>query len=299
MKELISVVVMTYNRSAYLSNTLHSILNQTYKNIEVVIIDDGSTDNTEEIVSSIHDTRIRYIRNNNNSKNIALLKNQGINTSVGNYIAFCDDDDLWYPEKLETQIPFLKEYDLVCCNANIINSEGDIIEHSFYKLATTNFKISPKILFSENVILVSSILFKKEILKKEKFDDRNIKVFYEDWELWLRIIDKHKFFFLNINLVSIRRHSSITFKSIESRNSGLIDTMNFIRTQNQLTNYIYNKYANIAVAGANFALFKNLYQGKKFIKSILYILSFLLRLLHPFTFYYYFNRFFLKRNILY
>ena len=107
---LVSVVVATYNRADLISETLDSILNQTYKIFELIVVDDGSSDNTEEIVKRYSNGRINYIKTDNWG-GPARPRNIGIKQSKGEYIAFCYDDDIWLPKKLEKQIKCLDNSD--------------------------------------------------------------------------------------------------------------------------------------------------------------------------------------------
>ncbi len=100
---LISVVLPTFNRKRLLPRAINSVLNQTYKNLELIIIDDGSTDNTEEIVKAYSDTRIRYCKQKLNRGGSAA-RNAGIKLAKGELISFQDSDDEWLPEKLERQV---------------------------------------------------------------------------------------------------------------------------------------------------------------------------------------------------
>src|SRR3989338_9975584 len=104
---LVSVVIPTYNGSRFIKETIQSVLDQTYTNIEAIIVDDGSKDNTPDIVKSINDSRIIYIRQEN--AGVSMARNNGINISKGEYIAFLDHDDVWLPCKLERQLLLFKE----------------------------------------------------------------------------------------------------------------------------------------------------------------------------------------------
>ncbi|MDM0885540.1 glycosyltransferase family 2 protein [Clostridium perfringens] len=109
-KELVSIITPSYNTGRYISKTIESVLNQTYENWEMLIVDDCSTDNTDEVVKSyLHDSRIRYLKNEKNS-GAAISRNRAIREANGRWIAFLDSDDLWSPEKLEKQIRFMKEH---------------------------------------------------------------------------------------------------------------------------------------------------------------------------------------------
>ena len=107
MKDLISIVMPSYNTGAQLRQTIQSILDQTYPNWELILVDDCSTDDTRQIVESFADPRIRYLCNEKNS-GAAVSRNYGLREAKGQYIAFQDSDELWEPEKLEKQLAFMK-----------------------------------------------------------------------------------------------------------------------------------------------------------------------------------------------
>ena len=100
---LVSCVLTTYNRSKILKRAITSVLNQTYTNIELIIIDDNSKDNTSDVVKIINNKRIKYIRNTSN-KGLSYNRNLGASLSKGEFVAFIDDDDEWFPLKIEKQL---------------------------------------------------------------------------------------------------------------------------------------------------------------------------------------------------
>ena len=114
-EELISIITPTYNCGKFIGETIETVLNQTYKNWEMIIVDDESKDNTEEVVSTYKDPRIKYIRLTENS-GAAIARTRAMQEAKGKYMAFLDSDDLWKSNKLEAQIKFMKEnnYNFVC-----------------------------------------------------------------------------------------------------------------------------------------------------------------------------------------
>lgn len=111
MNELVSIIMPSYNTASFISKTIESVLNQTYKNWELLIVDDCSTDDTDEIVSKYNDKRIVYLKNEKNS-GAAISRNRALRNAKGKWIAFLDSDDLWHPTKLEKQIKFMKKMDI-------------------------------------------------------------------------------------------------------------------------------------------------------------------------------------------
>ena len=177
----ISVVVTTYNRPKLLKKTIDSILNQTYSNFELIVVDNNSNYDFYELIESFNDNRIRAYQNENNGV-IAVNRNFGIKKSKGKYIAFCDDDDTWNSNKLENQLIYLKDdkYDLIYSNTNLIFENGSV------KL--TNYTPTKSLgkLLEKNDITLSSVIVRKS--DNLLFNEKRSFVTVEDYELWIRLI---------------------------------------------------------------------------------------------------------------
>jgi len=122
---LVSIIMPSYNTATYIKETIQSVLNQTYTNWELIIVDDYSTDNTDEVLAEIKDERIRFFKNDKNS-GAAVSRNKALREAKGRWIAFLDSDDLWMPEKLEKQIQFMENngYSFSYTNYEEIDVEG-------------------------------------------------------------------------------------------------------------------------------------------------------------------------------
>lgn len=125
MNELVSIIMPSYNTAAFIKETIQSVLNQTYTNWELIIVDDCSTDYTDKVVKSFFDQRIRYYKNVANA-GAAVSRNRALREAKGRWIAFLDSDDIWKPEKLEKQIRFMKERNCYFSYTNYeeINEDG-------------------------------------------------------------------------------------------------------------------------------------------------------------------------------
>lgn len=189
----ISVIVPTYNRADLISETIESILNQTYKNFELIIVDDGSTDNTEEVIRKFKDSRIKYIKTDNWG-GPARPRNIGIKKAKGEYIAFCDDDDIWLPEKLEKQIRvFQISNETAMLYTRFKTIEGDVISNRIFpengKYKSGNIF---KSLYLRSFIACSSVVVKRSVLDQVGlFDTDPNLIAIEDTDLWLRIALKY------------------------------------------------------------------------------------------------------------
>lgn len=109
---LVSIIMPSWNTGKFIAESIQSVIDQTYKNWELLIVDDCSTDNTDDVVASFHDDRIKYLKNEQN-QGAALTRNRAMREARGEWIAFLDSDDLWEPMKLECQIKFMKKNNLV------------------------------------------------------------------------------------------------------------------------------------------------------------------------------------------
>ena len=108
VENLVSVIMPSWNTAGFIAESIRSVTDQTYTKWELIIVDDSSTDNTDEVVASFHDDRIRYFKNEKNM-GAALTRNRALREARGEWIAFLDSDDLWKPKKLENQLAFMKE----------------------------------------------------------------------------------------------------------------------------------------------------------------------------------------------
>ena len=181
---LVSVIIPTYNRGSLLCRAIKSILAQTHTNLEVLICDDGSTDNSLELVTAIKDSRITWLPGTN-SGGPATPRNRGISQAQGTYLAFCDSDDLWLPKKIQKQLAYLSstELDAVATNASII--KDDIIANATIFPTTPTRYYTFNDLLQGNPIICSSLLVKSLTLKRLRgFPCQKAYRAIEDYALW-------------------------------------------------------------------------------------------------------------------
>lgn len=207
----VSVIIPTYNRAHLIERSINSVLHQTFDDLELIVVDDASTDNTSSVISKITDKRLRYFRN---EKNIGPSKsrNKGIELAKGELIAFQDSDDEWCRDKLEKQINLLNssssEAAAVYCGMEFFNFETrekigeDLREVDFREV----FKNGLHFLTPANV----TVLIKKEVLNEVgKFDERLHAM--EDTELAIRVSKKYIYGFVKEALVKVtRNHNQLT-----------------------------------------------------------------------------------------
>jgi len=232
----VSVVIPTFNCAQFIIEAIESVLNQTYKNYEIIVVNDGSTDNTEEVLSS-YLKKIKYIRQENGGPSKA--RNNGINNSKGEYIAFLDADDIWLPTKLKYQLDFFEK----CSDISVVISNFFYFGEETLKSAT-GFERRPHIwnipyygvekgynIFKRNIfqdiimetfIHTSTVIVRKSCFKKVgPFDER---ILAEDWQMWLRLAKAFKFGFIDKPLVNVRIYKESTSRSLcheDSINHGI------------------------------------------------------------------------------
>lgn len=205
----VSIIIPTYNRALLLQKAIQSVLDQTFQDFEIIVVDNYSEDNTIEDVKSFKDERIKIINIRNNGI-IAKSRNRGLKESRGDYIAFLDSDDMWLPEKLELQVEYLRErpeYHLVYSNTWIINENG--VRKGLF-LKSEYFKEGEIFdeLVKSNFIPQLTVLMKREVFENIGFlnEDPSLRA-VEDYEYWLRVALRYKIGFVKEPLAMYRVHS--------------------------------------------------------------------------------------------
>ncbi|MCK4321003.1 glycosyltransferase [candidate division WOR-3 bacterium] len=206
-KPKVSVIIPTYNRANMIEETIQSVLNQTFQDFEIIIVDDASTDSTENIVKGFSDKRIKYIQHKVN-KGGSAARNTGIKASTGKFIAFLDSDDWWHPKKLENQLTKMETSKLspalVYTGLKQVNNDGKLIKEIIPIFRGNIFQE----LLIENVVgTTSSVLLRKEIFNSVGLFDENLPS-RQDLDLWLRIARKYTFDYVKTPLVYIRIHKN-------------------------------------------------------------------------------------------
>jgi len=270
---MISVIVLTWNRVQLLQETLSSILNQTYQDLEILVIDNESIDGTEEYVKSLADNHIRYFRNANGG-NLSVNRNFGIAHANGEYISFCDDDDLWEPNKLESQLQALNkfpEYKMVSTNG-IYFSEKGIFGCLIKKREDGEITLND-LLSGKNDVFLSSVLIDREIFSNIGLFNENPEIFtIEDYELWVRIAKNYRIYFINDCLIKYRVHESMSSHK-DTRKTVLKEKKMFLNLYGNdiLGEEQYNKICKNLEKKYRKASFKELFKRYRFIKSAVYL----------------------------
>lgn len=176
---LVSVVIPTHNRADLLSRAIQSVLDQTHRNLEILVVDDASTDGTRETVENIKGVRIRYIRQPR-SQGAAAARNTGIQNAGGEYVAFLDDDDEWEPQKLEEQIKILRRHPAAMC---AYQGEERSVARVYQMKPTIDLPELKKGFFRGGS--ASALIARTDLLRTVLFDETLPR--FQDWDLCIRL----------------------------------------------------------------------------------------------------------------
>ena len=180
----VSVIIPVYNAEKFIVTTVNSVLKQSYNNLEVILIDDCSTDNTSSLIESINDDRVRYYKLEKNG-GAAVARNKGINLAEGRYIAFLDSDDVWEQDKLQKQIIFMQENNSYFCysGASTIDEGGN----SLNKIRKVKPIVTYKKLLKNTMIITSTVVIDRNVTGQ--FQMANFRS-GQDYSTWLMILRK-------------------------------------------------------------------------------------------------------------
>ena len=206
--DLVAVIIPTYNSGKFIQQTIQSVLAQVYRPIQIICVDDGSSDDTIPIIQNLSSNieilhhRYAYTMGAPHSRNLGLS-----NTSAA-YVAFLDHDDIWYPNKISEQIKILKALP----NVALVHTNGYAIDENnniLYDLFDNDFREpqKPEALLLNCYIILSSVVVRRNIFKKVGYFDEDIR-YASDHDMWLRIKETAECLYLPDRLIGYRRHSS-------------------------------------------------------------------------------------------
>lgn len=204
MKNRVSVIIPTYNRQDHIVQCIDSILAQTILPHEIIVVDDGSTDNTVALLQQYKRSMVRYIKLEHKGLP-AFPRNEGMHIATGEYIAFCDSDDMWFPNKLEIQLSLMSQFNWKASSTDAWIIEGN--QERYFKTYRSRFTDPLCELLWNNYIITSSIVIQSNLLRGEQFDTSPIFIGYEDYLLWLSISSSTHIMFINQPLVGYRKHT--------------------------------------------------------------------------------------------
>lgn len=238
---LISVVIATYNMGQYLPLALDSALRQSYPSLDVIVVDDGSTDDSVEALRPfLDDPRVRYIRQENAGQ--ASAKNRGIGEARGELVAFLDADDVWLPDKIARQIPLFENpsVGVVYCRSTEIDGEGRAVRLLDFPLYRGQV--------SGPMLVFNFIGFSTSVVRKACFDEmgglRNDLGMGIDYDLWLRMSARYHFDFVDAPLVGYRVWPGQMSKNVERRyQNGIRIMKDFLAANPQAVGMVERRHA--------------------------------------------------------
>nr|WP_294895784.1 glycosyltransferase [uncultured Pedobacter sp.] len=264
---MISVIIPCYNAQSWIRDCLLSVLNQTYIDFEILVIDDGSTDNSAEIIKSIADQRIHYYYKTNGG--LSSARNYGLKIAKGKWIAFLDADDLWIPNKLQKKMTISENADIIYSDYHIIDKNAQLIK-TFNKIHPQRYKYNFKkqILLGNIISGGSAIILRKEVIEEIGEFNTALKV-GEDWDYWARAIwANYRIIYIDEKLTYVRQHEEsmqkITGKNIWNNSVEIIlkSFLLYNGISNKEKSYVYKKLTTVAY-GANYNTKKYLFLYRK------------------------------------
>lgn len=213
---LVSVIMPCYNHAQFVSESVRAVLKQDYHDLELIVVDDKSTDGSAEVVRKIAqgDGRVRLIIHERNH-GVSRSRNDGLRASRGTHLGFCDADDIWKPDKLKVQMQALQdisEYDVTYCDSEIIDRTGRPMGKLFSDLFPPPMAPSGDLfeqLCQTNFINMQTVLLKRRCVEESGYFDEGIK-WVEDWWQWIRLSRQYRFLYDPRALAQYRVHSNST-----------------------------------------------------------------------------------------
>jgi glycosyltransferase involved in cell wall biosynthesis len=233
-----SVIIPTYNRAKFIQQTIKSMLDQDFEDFELIVVDDGSTDNTEDIVSAIHDKRLTYLKKENAER--AAARNYGARHAKGKYVNFFDSDDLAYPHHLSMANSFIQR-----------NSNPEIF-HLGYDIKDVDGRLLSKVetandinrnIIRGNFLSCNGVFIRQDIIITNPFNEDRALSSLEDWELWIRMASRYNF----------RQVSGVTSTVIhhDERSVFGVDTFKIKKKAARFIEHTMSDKRNVEVYGKN------------------------------------------------
>jgi glycosyltransferase involved in cell wall biosynthesis len=198
-----SIIIPTYNRAGFIGKTIDSFLKQTFEDFEIIVVDDGSTDNTKEIVSAFTDSRVKYYWKENAERGAA--RNYGAKIAQGKYLNFFDSDDIAYPNHLQEAFKLIEDYknpEVFALGYDIINETRELIRKR------EPFKDINKQLIHGNLLSCNGVFILRDTALKHPFSEIRELSASEDYFLWLQLASKFKIYFKNTTTSAIIEHDN-------------------------------------------------------------------------------------------
>jgi glycosyltransferase involved in cell wall biosynthesis len=268
---MISIVVPSYNRADLIANTLTSLQKIEYENYEIIVVDDGSTDNTEEIVKSIAGPKTRYIKKNNAER--AAARNFGAGLAKGEYINFFDSDDLALPNHLSEAASMIKKYKIpewFHMGFAWCTPEGEV----FKKVDNYSGKTLNAAMAKGNRLSCNSVFIRKDIILKFPFNEDRALSASEDYELWLRLTARFPLYYSNVITSWIVDHELRSVRKINGEKliKRLELLIHYLRQDDRVLQFFGSDFKKIKADSHSYVALHLAEQPAFKIKSIKYLL---------------------------
>lgn len=246
-----SIVMPTYNRAAFIDKAIASVLAQTFKDFELIVVDDGSTDDTATEVAKWKDARVKFFFKQNEERSIA--RNFGLSKATGEYINFLDSDDYFYPHHLATMYSLLRKnnFPVIAHSGYEIRKSDGALTFVRNKLDTTTVR---KKLIKENVLAGNSFIIHNSILANFQFLDSRDAVISEDWYLWLKLASRFPIIIDNTPTHVIVNHSA---RSLNNLNADKVEKsirliIDSLRIDREVMNFYRKDFAEFVARNYSF-----------------------------------------------
>ena len=264
---LVSIIMPAFNASKTIFDSINSVQSQTYQNWEMIIIDDGSTDNTKDIITPfLSDYRIKYLRQLNSGPSIA--RNNGINKAKGKYLAFLDSDDIWKPNKLELQLNhFIRNPNCCLIHTNYSTFESNTQNSKPFRQTPwfSNWDENERLLMFDTIGTLT-VLTETQLIKNLGGFNNDLHG-TEDWDLWIRVSKEGKIFKLNDDTAYYRIHPHGISQSFDKH---LVE-LDKVYNQHVFQPKIQNKIKYAANSVYSFRKAKNFLKNKNYLFFLRYI----------------------------
>jgi glycosyltransferase involved in cell wall biosynthesis len=232
----VSVIIPAYNYGHFVGESVRSVLNQTFTDFELIVVDDGSTDDTAQIISAFNDHRIRYIYQKH--QGVGAAQNCGIMNAKGEYITILGSDDIYLPDNLDIKVKYLDSHasvGLVCSDAYVFdNNTGAILGRFWRDPKVSHFWVDPEraareplreLLYRGCFIMPQATMVRREVFKDIGYFDESLPT-HEDWDLFLRMILRYRVEIIDKPLLKLRRHTSNLSENQDKMYFGAVGAIN-------------------------------------------------------------------------
>lgn len=246
---LVTVCIPSYNHGKYINQAMDSVVQQTYKNLEIIVVDSYSTDNTDEVLERFNDSRIRVLKNRNHGS-IAVSRNLAISNSNGEWIAFLDSDDWWTLDKINKCSRYFREnIDLIYHNLIIMNENEKITKNKIVKSRKLKNPVLKDLLINGNTIGTSSVIVKKSIILKVKgMNESKEMQGVEDFNTWLKISqvsDNFKLVSKNLGFYRVHERNFSHDRKFQKPTAAFMEFSQLLTTKEVSAMYSNYEFANV------------------------------------------------------